>query len=329
MDKFYQKNIIVISPRYFNYENEIVNELIRKGAFVTFIDDRIKNDFFNKVIFRIKHLNFIKKKKIFNYFNSFLIQLKNVKVDYVLAIIPEGFSKDIVQHYRKSLPSAKFILYMWDSIENRPYISDMLPFFDISLTFDRSNSEKYSILFRPLFFTQEYGMISKSIDNRKYEISFIGTAHSDRVQVIKKIAQFSKNKSFLFFYLQNPLLVIYYYLTDKNFREVKFSDISYKGLSKESVLDIIKHSKCIVDLNHPKQIGLTIRTIEMLGASRKLITTNNDILNYDFYNPLNILVIDRKNPIVPIEFLNSEYDKIDELIANKYSLSTWVDDVFL
>ena len=33
----------------------------------------------------------------------------------------------------------------------------------------------------------------------------------------------------------------------------------------------------------------------MIGLKKKLITTNKDIVNYDFYNSNNIMVVDRAN----------------------------------
>ena len=53
-------------------------------------------------------------------------------------------------------------------------------------------------------------------------------------------------------------------------------------------MEIFSDSRCILDAPQAGQVGLTIRTIECLGAKRKLVTTNSDIKNYDFYNENNI-----------------------------------------
>ena len=47
------------------------------------------------------------------------------------------------------------------------------------------------------------------------------------------------------------------------------------------VMKIFKESRCVLDAPQAGQTGLTIRTIECLGAKRKLITTNKDIVKYD------------------------------------------------
>lgn len=82
-----------------------------------------------------------------------------------------------------------------------------------------------------------------------------------------------------------------------------------------------------MDVQHPKQIGLTLRCLETLGAKRKLITTNQDIRNYDFYNPNNILVVDRNNPVVPNGFLNTPYTEVNKGIYDKYSITSWVKHI--
>ena len=54
-----------------------------------------------------------------------------------------------------------------------------------------------------------------------------------------------------------------------------------------------------------------MRTIEIaLGMRKKSITTNLDIKEYDFYDKNNILIIDRKNPIINKEFLETNYHEL-------------------
>ena len=67
-----------------------------------------------------------------------------------------------------------------------------------------------------------------------------------------------------------------------------------------------------------------MRTMEALAAKAKLITTNGEVVKYDFYDPADILVIDRENPAIPAEFLTTAYKDIPEEIVEKYSLTNWV-----
>lgn len=87
-------------------------------------------------------------------------------------------------------------------------------------------------------------------------------------------------------------------------------------------------SRTILDIEHPAQTGLTMRTFETLGASKKLVTTNAQVRDYDFFDPSNILVIDRKSPPrIPESFLETAYVPAHADIYSKYSLQGWIKDV--
>ena len=120
---------------------------------------------------------------------------------------------------------------------------------------------------------------------------------------------------------------LYLKFTDKRYFKTNISEFKFEQIDSNSVNLINQESKAIVDIQHPNQFGLTMRTIETIGSGKKLITTNKDIVNYDFYNPNNICVIDRENPVVPLDFLKSDYQQLSEQIIKKYTLKQWVYDV--
>jgi hypothetical protein len=70
-----------------------------------------------------------------------------------------------------------------------------------------------------------------------------------------------------------------------------------------------------------------MRTIETLGAKRKLITTNKQISRYDFYNENNIMILNDDNFDEVTGFLKRKYQDIPEHIYKEYSLSSWVTNI--
>lgn len=52
------------------------------------------------------------------------------------------------------------------------------------------------------------------------------------------------------------------------------------------------------------------------------------MLDYDFYNPANILVIDEAEPVIPASFISEPYVDIPDQIYRKYTLQGWVETVF-
>jgi len=99
---------------------------------------------------------------------------------------------------------------------------------------------------------------------------------------------------------------------------------SLQSKSKKEIADYFLNATAIIDIQHPKQHGLTMRTIEILPLQRKLITTNSEIKRYDFYHNENIMVIDRDDPILDEQFLLTPFKEIDPKIVHQYSVNGWV-----
>ena len=166
-----------------------------------------------------------------------------------------------------------------------------------------------------------------------YDLCFIGTAHSDRLFVIDAIEAECKLKGYRFiYYLYSPskllfyLSQLYYFFLKRRFAASK-SKVRFKSLPKHEVANIIAKSKIIVDIEHPAQCGLTMRTFEVLASKKKLLTTNHNILDYSFYSENNIFVFDRLKTLIPEEFVSSKFECIDECFS-RYSLQSWLETIF-
>ena len=71
-----------------------------------------------------------------------------------------------------------------------------------------------------------------------------------------------------------------------------------------------------------------MRTFETIGARRKLITTNANIRDYDFYDSRNICVVDRERlPHFNSSFFNEEYHLLSDELYRYYSISGWLESV--
>ena len=92
------------------------------------------------------------------------------------------------------------------------------------------------------------------------------------------------------------------------------------------MIDIYESSRCVLDSAQSGQLGLTIRVLEALGANKKLITTNSDIVNYDFYRPENIYVY-KGNIDLDNVFFKEGYKEVDKEIYEKYSLRNWLKEI--
>ena len=323
-----KKKVLFISPNFFGYELLIKEELERTGFDVDWFNDRPTNNTIEKGILRIAP-NLLHN-KVKKYFNHFILGAARKKdYDYVFVILGQSFTKEMFMMLRKELTKSVFILYLWDSLDNFGSIIDNIPCFDKIFSFDPNDCFKYKFTFLPLF----YNDISVTNDNNSniiYDFSFIGTIKKGKLRCITSLLNSLKsvyNNYYIFMYLQSKLVFLFYKITLKEFRNFHMKDFKYKKKIYGENVKISKQSYIIIDVPMINQKGLTMRTFECLAYKRKMITTNNDVVNYDFYKPENIYVYDGTIDYNNI-FFNSSYSDIDENVLEKYSLRNWIKQIF-
>jgi len=324
-----EKNILLISVKFFNYEVLIKNELEKMEATVTLFDERPSNSFLSKAIIRIKKEMY--SVKINQYFNEIIEKIKHKKYDYFLLIKGEATPKFFLDFLKANNPGIKFIFYTYDSFKNNSNGLEILSHFDDKFTFDSQDAVRYQMSFRPLFFAQDYGDLNGSNKNFQYDLAFIGTAHSDRYSISEKAKAWCNAhqlKMFTFYYSPSKLLFKYRRVTDKNFKNFDYNKISFNSLSHHKIVDVYKNTKVILDINHPGQDGLTMRTFETLGAGRKLITTNPKIKKYPFYDSQNIYIIEREEIKFNESFFRSDFKEMNSEVRESMSLRGWINEVF-
>ncbi|WP_416441173.1 hypothetical protein ACH3O9_13160 [Leeuwenhoekiella sp. A16] len=328
------QNILFLSPQFFGYEKKIKKALEDLGGYVIWHDERPSNSFFSKVFIRL-NFKFLIGQRIKNHYDRIIKETENIKFDYIFLVNPETITHSIFKNFKNKNPQAEFLTYMWDSVKNKKKSNFMLPLVDRFFTFDaRDRAIDSKIEFLPLFFIEEFeNQCGKGNfkEDKPYKTCFFGTVHSDRYPVVTEISNQIRKKGFKtyqFFYCPDRILFKLKQITDKNFRVIERTDINFKPLNNNEISKILDESDIVIDIEHPDQSGLTMRTIEMLGADKKLITTNKEVVDYDFYNSSNICVVDRKDIRIPDEFLQSDYQKVDEAIKMKYSLKNWLKIIF-
>ena len=103
--------------------------------------------------------------------------------------------------------------------------------------------------------------------------------------------------------------------------------ITEKVFSIEEMQRIIEASDCVLDTDMEVQAGPTPRLIWALAQGKKVITTNRSIIDMPLYDPNRISVIDRKKPIINIDFLknNASYKHIDSL--SRLRIDRWIEEL--
>lgn len=311
--------ITIISHDDWGFNRQIADELESRGHIV-------KNINFSN--FKYKYPNF--SYRIYNFFLKALVKknLKNIhfgkkivsilkenneKQDIILTIKGDFIDPKSIIEFKKF--TNKSIAYFNDNTYRCPKIIRVIPNFDEVYSFEKEDCDKYNLKFIP-----NWIYTPRSEKNKPFEYQLFNISSKDkRFSVISKIAADLKSKGIVY-----KIMVF-----DKKMKTIDPNiEFISKHIQISEVNKYINGSKLLLDISRKEQNGLTFRVFESLGYEKKLITTNSDIKNYDFYNPNNILIINEENPIISIDFLNNEYEEIPKCILNKYTLEEWVNIVF-
>lgn len=324
------KNILFFSVQTFNLEKEITKKLRELGAIVDYYDERPSNNNFTKGIIRLKKSFY--QRTIDKYYKGILKETVSKKYDFLFInkgeLIPAFFLEEI----KNQQPKCEFIFYIWDSFSNYPHPVTLLKYFDRKSTFDSADARNYNIGFRPLFYLDIYKKVKESDRKIKYDLIFLGTAHSDRYKISLRLVEWCRNNnltSFCYYFMQSKAVYFFKKQFDKSFQEFDLKKLSFVSLNTEEIVNLYAESKVILDIHHPGQKGLTMRTFESIGAERKLITTNAEIIKYSFYNPNNICVINRDTLEIDKDFFQTNYEPLSEDLKKKMTMEGWLTDIFL
>lgn len=328
IDNLKGKKILFFCQYFFGYEEKIAQKYRELGAEVELYDEMSVKRTIERAMLKVLPEIFYHRTE--KYYAEILKEVKNRKYDYILFIDCEMPTSKVLKAYRKVFPRTKFCLHLWDSIKNLKGVEKKFCYFDHITSFDKRDARKYNqIKFRPLFFCDEFRNKDQTTFY-EFDLCFIGTIHSDRYRVINAIFDQAKRyglRTYCYPYLQSRFIFYYYKIAKKEFRSTRIDDFKFEKKPAVEIADIVNRSKVIIDVQHPMQTGLTMRTLEMVGMKKKMITTNQDIVNYDFYRRDNIMVVDRNHVKYKKEFFESAYKEIDEQIYEYYSIARWCVNV--
>lgn len=321
------KRVLIFCPDFFGYREQIVQQLQQNQCHVDLYDERPSTDSVTKVLLRLNCP--LIRPKVHRYFERIIENHRDERYDYVFVIKGEAVDSKVVSMLRRAYPNAVFVLYLWDSVANIPDCEKKIGLYDRVLTFDPDDSQKYGLPFRPLFYGSGFESAAENAEF-EYDVCFIGTAHSIRPRIVAQIAQSCQRAGLRFYsYLYLPHVLVYYHnkLVLSDYKYLDRSQIHFTPLSREQMQRIYRSSRCILDVEHPKQQGITTRPLEMLKMQKKVITTNRQIVDYDFYNSANFSIIDTANPEVDTDFLQQDFVPASQQLLDKYSVQGFLDAV--
>lgn len=316
------KKILFIGPKYYDYHTQIVRKCEQFGAEIDFYPEMV-----NDLVNRFAKITSVRLKKYLQqrYLDSVLEAVKAKHYDIFFLVRGEIVTPEFLKQLRAMLDQAIFIMYQWDSAVHNDYVAK-ISHFDRVLTFDKADAQKYQIGYLPLFYSDQYKNISANQVAKAYDIVFFGAYHSDRLQVVKQVYEEAKlhNLNFYHHLYITKFSLFRGLLTGKiTLNDLKF--LKTFTVPSTFIVNMYTKTKAVLDIEMTKQNGFTIRTLEVLGANLKLITTNINVACEHFFNPQQILILDRKKIELDPNFFNSSHTY--DTSINQYHIDSWLQKI--
>lgn len=319
-----REKVLLIAPQFYSYETEIKEELEKKGFQVEYVPLYEKKFI---ISFFIKCINKIHKNlgaKYYNFYFKKILERKRDKYSKILVINGETLTKKILSYLSKEylLEKGELILYIWTPVARYPQIRETLALYSKVFSFEYEECQKYNLEFLPNFYSNKM----KRIDVlEEYDIFFIGQYRKERYKIKMELERLGLKTNIKLYHNK-----FYYYLFKilkwKEYRHIKSQNLIFKPLTRKEVNYYMNKSKCILDIVDLNQLGLTQRIFDCLYLNKKIITTNEKIKMYDFYNENNIYILKREEKIEEEKLKKFfEMKKIKVRTGDKYSLENWLN----
>ena len=219
-----------------------------------------------------------------------------------------------LRYLKKKYPDCKIVKIHRDLIglwrkRNPDYSDDdVKSLFDLTLTYDQSEAEKYGI---PYFSEIESKI---SVDRNDLTISsdlFFAGNVKDRLPVLLQVYHQAVQKG----------LKCDFYLTGvRSESQVPLEGVTYakKNMSYRDMLKRTISSKCILEINQGGAVGYTSRFLEAVMYGKKLLTNNMTIRGTKFFRSDYIQCFENVNSI-DFDFINKDVGTIDYGYKNEFS----------
>lgn len=183
--------------------------------------------------------------------------------------------------------------------------------FDEVYSFDKIQCDKYKFKhMRQIFPLSQVHKSSSLTNNSCY---FVGL-DKNRLSIIDSISQ-----ALSYHGIKSSFFVI------RDETSHKHSDFySNRVISYQENINKVQENKYILEVNKTGQVGLTLRALESIFYSRKLISNNIDLMNCDFYDKSRIFIFENPNDLYTSdfeEFMRLPYKHVENVILEKYKAS--------
>ncbi len=243
---------------------------------------------------------------------------KHLKEAEQVIIFDYGYQAGMENYIKKVNPSCKVYLYFWNIINEKQKNHKLFTDKNAIYSTDKGCCEAYHLKYNHIFYTRDYykpysGMFQNHLfflgmDKGRAQYIHALKGILERSGLVCDIRVVTKSK-------------------DSGYRR-KYSDILINmPLQYSEYCEELERNGILLDINQKGQTALTMRVLESIYFSKKLITNNQDIVHYDFYHENNIFILPRNlselSPEAIRAFLNQPFLPYSENILENYDFEHW------
>ncbi len=244
---------------------------------------------------------------------------KHILTAKKVIIFDYGYQRGMEKYIHKKNPNCKVFLFMWNKVDaahkNHTLFSDKAAIYST----DPGDCQTYNLKYNHIFYPMEY--CHPYAEQYNKQLFFLG-ADKNRTPLIKSL------RTLLIQCDLDCDIRVLSKVSDSNYRTEYADILTSRSLSYEEYLNELKHCGILLDIVQTGQQALTMRVLESLFLSKKLITNNQDIKNYDFYHPNNILILPESidDSLIPIikEFLTKPFIAYNQDLLQRYDFHHWL-----
>lgn len=255
-------------------------------------------------------------------YRAFWGEWKNrIKECKKVIIFDYGYQRGMDTYIRKVNPKCEVYLFYWNKVSK--YRNGYKSFREKEhiYSFDIGDCEKYGFRYNSSFILWNKRSDIAETDNKR--VFFIGGDKDNRAEKLLRLKENFESVGFTadFRMFAN---------NDNEDYKKKYSDLIIDSyLPYDECLKRIMSSGIILDITQEGQQGLTLRFVESVMLSKKLITNNEFVKNYAIYESGNIYVLKEEDFCCFSdelkEFLGRPFNPYSEEQINEYSYDKWIN----
>lgn len=233
-----------------------------------------------------------------------------------------GAEPSFIQYMKRKFAytNIKFVyiftnIVKYTSAMERDYVYKLTSWYDVVFAFDPIDAKKYNFAYSPLIYDADPNYKKEVMQSEENRVFYVGQA-KDRLDTL--VACFEK--------LKQLGIKTDFHIANVSSEDFRYADeiIYNKFMTYDEAVKAIQRATCLIDVIQGESTGLTIKTCEAVCYDKKLLTTNKHVVEYPFYDPRYIRVIESPEDIDEAFFTENTEVHYSEEGKSYFSANTFL-----